>query len=87
LPNDVILSAEGLTRQFAGFRAVMECRCRYAAERFIRAGQFVNLMPIFGAGLAFAVLGEGPTMPQVIGASLVLSGIAFVEGLARDQWK
>jgi drug/metabolite transporter (DMT)-like permease len=48
-----------------------------------RAGQFVNLMPIFGAGLAFAVLGEVPTLPQVAGAALVLSGIAFVEGRAR----
>jgi drug/metabolite transporter (DMT)-like permease len=44
-----------------------------------RAGQFVNLMPIFGAGLGFAVLGEVPTLPQIAGALLVLSGIAFVE--------
>jgi len=50
-----------------------------------RAGQFVNLMPIFGAGLAFAVLGEVPTLPQVAGAALVLSGIAFVEGRAREH--
>lgn len=50
-----------------------------------RAGQFVNLMPIFGASLAFGVLGEVPTLPQVIGAALVLSGIAFVEGLARNE--
>ena len=49
-----------------------------------RAGQFVNLMPIFGAGLAFGVLGEVPTLAQVAGAALVLSGIAFVEGRARD---
>jgi drug/metabolite transporter (DMT)-like permease len=48
----------------------------------IRAGQFVNLMPIFGAGLAFGVLSEVPTLAQVIGAALVLSGIALVEGLA-----
>jgi drug/metabolite transporter (DMT)-like permease len=48
-----------------------------------RAGQFVNLMPIFGAGLAFSLLGEVPTLAQVVGAVLVLSGIAFVEGLAR----
>ena len=50
-----------------------------------RAGQFVNLMPIFGTGLAFAVLGEVPTLPQVAGAVLVLSGIAFVEGRAREH--
>jgi EamA-like transporter family len=54
-----------------------------------RAGQFVNLMPIFGASLAFSVLGEVPTLAQVAGAALVLSGIAFVEAaraiLARQQ--
>jgi drug/metabolite transporter (DMT)-like permease len=50
-----------------------------------RAGQFVNLMPIFGAGLAFSVLGEVPTLAQVAGAALVLSGIAFVEGRAREH--
>jgi drug/metabolite transporter (DMT)-like permease len=48
-----------------------------------RAGQFVNLMPIFGAGLAFSVLGEVPTPAQVAGAALLLLGIAFVEGRAR----
>jgi drug/metabolite transporter (DMT)-like permease len=51
----------------------------------IRAGQFVNLMPIFGAGLAFAVLGEVPTLPQIAGALLVLSGIALVERRAREH--
>ncbi len=48
-----------------------------------RAGQFVHLMPVFGAGLAFAVLGEVPTPAQIAGAVLVLSGIAFVERRAR----
>jgi drug/metabolite transporter (DMT)-like permease len=42
-------------------------------------------MPIFGAGLAFSVLGEVPTLEQVAGAALVLSGIAFVEGRAREN--
>ena len=50
-----------------------------------RAGQFVNLMPIFGAGLAFSVLGEVPSLAQIAGAALVLSGIAFVEGRAREH--
>lgn len=45
----------------------------------VRAGQFVNLMPVFGAGLAFLLLGEAPTWAQAAGAALVLSGIAFVE--------
>ena len=50
----------------------------------VRAGQFVHLMPIFGAGLAFAVLGEAPGREQIIGALLVLSGIALVEHRARQ---
>jgi drug/metabolite transporter (DMT)-like permease len=50
-----------------------------------RAGQFVNLMPIFGVGLAFSVLGEIPTLSQLAGAALVLSGIAFVESRARKH--
>jgi drug/metabolite transporter (DMT)-like permease len=45
----------------------------------IRAGQYLHLMPIFGSGLAFAVLGEVPAWPQIVGAALVLTGIAFVE--------
>jgi drug/metabolite transporter (DMT)-like permease len=45
----------------------------------VRAGQFVNLMPVFGAGLAFLLLGEAPTWAQAVGAVLVLSGIVFVE--------
>jgi drug/metabolite transporter (DMT)-like permease len=44
-----------------------------------RANQFVNLMPIFGAGLAFVFLGEVPTPVQVGGAALVLSGLALFE--------
>ena len=44
-----------------------------------RAGQFVHLMPLFGAGLAFAFLGEPLTAPQIAGAALVLSGIVLIE--------
>jgi drug/metabolite transporter (DMT)-like permease len=51
-----------------------------------RAGQFVNLMPIFGAGLAYSLLGEVPTLGQVVGAALVLSGIAFVERTAHAHY-
>ncbi len=45
----------------------------------VRAGQFVHLMPLFGAALAFALLAEAPTPLQFSGAALVLSGIALVE--------
>jgi drug/metabolite transporter (DMT)-like permease len=48
-----------------------------------RAGQFVNLMPIFGAVLAFTVLGEVPTPVQIAGSVLVLLGIAIVERRTR----
>lgn len=44
-----------------------------------RAGQFLHLMPVFGAILAFVVLGEVPTPVQIAGAVLVLSGLAVFE--------
>ena len=44
-----------------------------------RSGQFVQLMPVFGAVLAVTLLDETLTLPQIAGAALVLSGIAVVE--------
>lgn len=44
-----------------------------------RAGQFLHLMPVFGAILAFLVLGEAPLPAQLAGAALVLSGLALFE--------
>jgi drug/metabolite transporter (DMT)-like permease len=44
-----------------------------------RAGQFINLMPIFGAALAFTLLGETPVPSQIAGAALVLAAIVLVE--------
>ena len=44
-----------------------------------RAGQFVHLMPVFGAALAFVFLGEPLSMAQILGAGLVLSGIVLIE--------
>jgi len=44
-----------------------------------RAGQFVHMMPVFGAALSFAVLGESPSISQVVGACLVLLGILMIE--------
>ena len=43
-----------------------------------RAGQFIHLMPIFGAGLAMVLLGEPVVLSQVVGATLVLAGILLV---------
>lgn len=45
----------------------------------VRANQFLHLMPVFGAALAFVILGEVPTPVQVAGAVLVLSGLAVFE--------
>jgi drug/metabolite transporter (DMT)-like permease len=36
-------------------------------------------MPVFGAALSFAFLGEPLSMSQVVGAALVLSGIVLIE--------
>ena len=44
-----------------------------------RAGQFVHLMPVFGAGLSFVFLGEPLSLAQVAGAAFVLSGIVLIE--------
>lgn len=44
-----------------------------------RAGQFVHLMPVFGAALSFVFLGEPLSFAQVFGAGLVLSGIVLIE--------
>ena len=44
-----------------------------------RAGQFVHLMPVFGAALSFIFLGEPLSFAQVVGAALVLSGIVLIE--------
>jgi drug/metabolite transporter (DMT)-like permease len=44
-----------------------------------RAGQFVHLMPVFGAALSFAFLGEPLSVAQMVGAVFVLSGIVLIE--------
>ena len=44
-----------------------------------RAGQFVHLMPVFGAALSFAFLGEPLSVAQIVGAVFVLTGIVLIE--------
>jgi drug/metabolite transporter (DMT)-like permease len=44
-----------------------------------RAGQFVHLMPVFGAALSFLFLGEPLSLSQVLGACFVLLGIVLIE--------
>jgi len=48
-----------------------------------RAGQFVHLMPVFGAGLSLVFLGEPLSGAQIGGAVLVLSGIVLIEAGGR----
>ena len=43
-----------------------------------RAGQFIHLMPVFGAILAVVILGETIAPAQAAGAVLVFSGILLV---------
>lgn len=43
-----------------------------------RAGTFIYLMPVFGAGLSVAFLGEGVQLFQLAGGVLVFSGIALM---------
>jgi drug/metabolite transporter (DMT)-like permease len=44
-----------------------------------RSGQFICLVPVFGSMLAAILLKETMTLPQIVGALLVLSGILHVE--------
>jgi len=41
------------------------------------AGFFINLMPVFATGLAWALLGEGVSAPQLAGAALIIGAIAL----------
>lgn len=43
-----------------------------------KAGQFIHLMPVFGAGLATTFLAERITAAQIAGAACVLAGIILV---------
>ncbi len=44
-----------------------------------RSGQFIHLMPVFGAVLAFGVLGETLKAPQIVGGALAIMGVIWVE--------
>lgn len=49
------------------------------------AGQFIHLMPIFGAALAVLLLGERIAVSQIVGAVLVLTGIVLVNRRSRAR--
>lgn len=42
-----------------------------------RAGPYVHLLPVFGAGLAVLLLGESIAASQIAGAALVLAGLVL----------
>jgi drug/metabolite transporter (DMT)-like permease len=44
-----------------------------------RSGQFIHLMPVFGAALAVTLLNEAVNFAHIAGAALVMTGIALVE--------
>jgi len=50
-----------------------------------RAGLFVNLVPIFGAGLAVLFLGEPFRWNDALALALVIGGIAIAERLGRRR--
>ena len=50
-----------------------------------RAGLFVNLVPIFGAGLAVLVVGEPFGTNEALALALVLGGIFCAERLGRSR--
>ena len=58
----------------------------YGVERIgpERAGQFLHLMPVFGAALAGVLLDEAIVPAQMIGALCVFAGIALVKSRCAD---
>jgi len=50
----------------------------------VRAGQFIHLMPVFGAALSLVFLGETLAVAQAFGAGFVLSGIVLIETTGTD---
>ncbi len=44
-----------------------------------RAGQFIHLMPVFGAALGYLFLSEPLSLVQVAGAGLVFAGLVLIE--------
>ncbi|MCB1478803.1 MAG: DMT family transporter [Rhodobiaceae bacterium] len=50
-----------------------------------RAGQFFNLVPVFGAALAILILGEKFQLYHAVGLCMVIGGIALAETSARRR--
>lgn len=52
-----------------------------------RAGQFLHLMPLFGAILSVLLLGEEIAPYHLVGAGLVFAGIAFTQNAQDAAWR
>jgi drug/metabolite transporter (DMT)-like permease len=50
-----------------------------------RAAVFLNLVPVFTLFLAFVILGERPSWPQVLGMLIVLGGVYLAGGAAQRR--
>ena len=75
-----LLAAVAYVAVFASLIAFLLWSYGVAAIGPEAAGQFVHLMPVFGALLAFVLLGEAIVPAQVAGALCVLAGIGLVQG-------
>lgn len=73
------LAALGYIAVFASLVAFLLWSYGVDAIGPAQAGQFLNLMPVFGAALAVMLLGERITAPQVAGAALVFAGLLLVQ--------
>ncbi|HEY2603669.1 MAG TPA: DMT family transporter [Thermoleophilaceae bacterium] len=50
-----------------------------------RAAVVLNLIPVFAVLAAFALLGERPGVPQLVGGALIVAALALVSGDAPDE--
>lgn len=76
-----LVAVSGLAGLTLGDTALFAAVHRLGAHRALL---FQTLGPVFAALLAFAFLGERPTLQQVLGTLGVLAGVALVLGPARS---
>jgi drug/metabolite transporter (DMT)-like permease len=52
-----------------------------------RAGVYIHLMPLFGAALAFVLLGEALRLYHALGAALVFAGVALTQSRINGRFE
>ena len=65
---------------FGGFGVWTALMARHPASQ---VAPFTLLVPVAGIGAAWVALGEAPTAPELLGAALVMGGLALTVGVAR----